>query len=62
MSGEPSIRLREAAPLIGMSPSYPRKSTCPRHRMRGNGPMGRPILVYYASEVLAWWASRETRY
>lgn len=57
--GERAIRLPEAAALIGMSKSFLRGSDCPRHRKHGNGPRRRPILIFYASEVQAWWDTRE---
>jgi predicted DNA-binding transcriptional regulator AlpA len=59
--GERAIRLPEAAALIGMSKSFLRGSTCPRHRMHGNGPKGRPVLIFYASEVQQWWQEREMK-
>lgn len=56
---EPGISFRKGGLLIGMSGSFLRKSDCPRHRFIGNGPKRRPIVVVYASEVLAWWKARE---
>ncbi len=53
------MRLRDAARLIDMSPSFLRKSSCPRSRKRGNGPGGKIILDFDPDRVLAWWASRD---
>jgi hypothetical protein len=60
-NSEVGMGAREAAAGIGVSRSFLIASDCPRHRYRGNGPKGRLLLVFYRSEVLAWWASREVR-
>ncbi len=57
--GEPPIKSWKVAVLLGVSVRFIRNSDCPKHRYVGNGPKRRTLIVYYASEVLAWWKARE---
>lgn len=45
---------RHAAAVTGYSVSFLRNSDCPKHYEEGNGPKGRPRLVYLPDEVRAW--------
>lgn len=52
---------RHAAAVTGYSVSYLRNSDCPKHHEEGNGPKGRPRLVYLPAEVRTWKLGRLRR-
>lgn len=47
-----------AAAVAGYSPSFLRKSDCPKHYELGLGPHGKPMLVYLPAEVRDWKVAR----
>ena len=47
----------EAAAMLRVSTRYLRDSTCPMHRLPGNGSEHRAVVRYERSEVMAWFRS-----
>lgn len=52
---------KHAAAVTGYSVAFLRNSDCPKHHEEGNGPKGRPRLVYIPAEVRAWKLARLKR-
>lgn len=52
---------KHAAAVTGYSVSFLRNSDCPKHLEEGNGPKGRPRLVYLPAEVRTWKQQRLRR-
>lgn len=49
---------KHAAAITGWGVSFLRTSDCPKHFEEGNGPKGKPRVVYVPAEVRAWKAAR----
>lgn len=52
---------KHAAAVTGYSISFLRNSDCPKQSEEGNGPKGRPRVVYLPTEVREWKQSRLIR-
>ncbi len=52
---------KHAAAFTGYSVAYLRLSDCPKEFEEGNGPKGKPRVVYIPAAVRAWKASRMVR-
>jgi len=49
---------KHAAAVTGYSVAFLRSSDCPKQFEEGNGPKGRPRVVYLPADVRAWKAAR----
>lgn len=49
---------KHAAAITGYSVAFLRTSDCPKSFEEGNGPKGKPRVVYLPGDVRAWKASR----
>ena len=49
---------KHAAAVTGYSVAFLRTSDCPKQLEEGNGPKGRPMVVYDPTAVRAWKSAR----